>query len=82
MAEIIRPQAELIVSVSDVALANKIKHAIELMKGVCQIKTRKIETLEEKILKSNSYKKSLEDIKNDRVYTYDSLDDFVKEIEG
>ncbi len=65
---------QLIVSVEDASMIKDIKKAISLLKGVTKISVSR--------QKLSSYDKALLDLKEGRVFDYDSLDGLKKEIEG
>lgn len=78
---IVLPTTELIVSIDDKSMVNKIKQALKLMKGVCSVKVKK-ESMEQKILNSKSYKAAMDDIEHGRVYEAESVEDMFKQILG
>ena len=63
------------VNFEDISMARDIKKAISMVRGVtkvCKPRTKRL----------SSYERSLRDLDEGRVYSYDSLDDLIKEIEG
>lgn len=71
----VRPtQRQLLVEVEETSNLRDIKKAISMVKGVKKI------TIPRRRL--TSYQRSLRDLDEGRVFTYSSLDDLVKEIEG
>ncbi len=68
------PMAEITLHVNDVSLLNEIKRVVKMIRGVDSVTVKKTPKL-------TSYERSKADIKAGRVYTYDSLDDLIKEIE-
>ena len=72
------PAAQLLVSISDLSMLNDIKRAISMLKGVTTVKKQK--TKEYDITKTAGYREAMDDVKNGRVYHYDSLKDFYKEM--
>ena len=67
---------QMIVDVSDLSLMNELKRAISLMRGVTKV------TIPRRRKLYSAYELSMRDLKEGRVYEYDSLDDLIKEIEG
>ena len=67
---------QLTVSIEDVSMLDQIKQAISLIRGVSSV------TLKRSRKTKTSMDRAIEDIKQGRVYKYDSLDDLIKEIEG
>lgn len=78
MATLTTNPAELIVSIDDQKMVNKIKAALKLMKGVGQVRLRR-KTLGEKILTSPAYQEAMSDVANGRVYEAESVDEMFKE---
>lgn len=68
------PMAEITLRISDISLLNDIKRAVKMIRGVDSVTVRKSPEL-------TSYERSRADIKAGRVYSYDSLDEFIKEME-
>lgn len=68
--------AQLLVTISDLSMLNDIKKAISMLKGVTVVKKQK----EFDITKTAGYREAMDDVKNGRVYHYDSLKDFYKEM--
>jgi hypothetical protein len=65
---------QLLVEVEDTSNLKDIKKAISMVKGVTKITTPR--------RRLTSYQRSLRDLDKGRVFTYNSLDDLVREIEG
>ena len=57
-----------------------IKKAISLLKGVSSVKVKRTTKKEYDITKTAGYREAMDDVKNGRVYHYDSLKDFYKEM--
>lgn len=73
--------ATIVLQVQDESLVSKVKQACKMLMGVTSVKVQK----EEKhpkydITKTAGYKEAMDDIKKGRVYHYDSLKDFYKEM--
>ena len=66
--------AQLLVSISDRSMLNDIKKAISMLKGVTAVKKQF------DITKTAGYREAMDDVKHGRVYHYDSLKDFYKEM--
>ena len=72
----IPPQpGRLTVDFEDISMLRDIKKAISMVRGVTKVTVPRTKRL-------SSYERSLRDLKEGRVYEYDSLDDLIKEIEG
>ena len=69
---------QLLVSISDLSMLNDIKKAISMLKGVTAVKKQKVKEFD--ITKTAGYREAMDDVKNGRVYHYDSLKDFYKEM--
>lgn len=73
--------ATIILQVPDESLVSKIKSACKMLVGVASVKVQK--TSKEKdydITKTAGYREAMDDVKNGRVTTYNSLQDFYKEM--
>ena len=68
-------QGQILVNIEDMSMLKDIRKAISMLKGVGKI------TLPRRHKLYSSYELSLRDLKEGRVYKYDSLDDLIKEIE-
>lgn len=68
------PMAEITLHVNDISLLKDIKRAVKMIRGVDSVTVKKAPEL-------TSYERSKADIKAGRVYSYDSLEDLIKEIE-
>ena len=67
---------QMIVSVEDYSLMKDLKRAISMMRGVTKVSIPHRRKL------YSAYDLSMRDLKEGRVYEYESLDDLIKEIEG
>lgn len=73
--------ATIILQVPDDSLVSKVKQACKMLMGVSSVKVQK-ETMPKEldITKTAGYRQAMDDVKHGRVTTYDSLDDFYKEM--
>ena len=65
---------QFIVNFEDVSMAKDIKKAIQMVRGVTKVVRPRQKRL-------SAYELSLRDLDEGRVYSYDSLDDLIREIE-
>ncbi|MCR5152194.1 MAG: hypothetical protein K6A98_03435 [Prevotella sp.] len=73
--------ATLVLQVPDESLVQKVKQACKMLVGVASVKVQK--PAKEKVFditKTAGYREAMDDVKNGRVYQYDSLKDFYKEM--
>ena len=70
--------ATLVLQIPDESLVQKVKQACKMIVGVASVKVQKPKTLD--ITKTAGYREAMDDVKNGRVYHYDSLKDFYKEM--
>ena len=70
--------ATLVLQVPDESLVTKVKQACKMLMGVASVKVQKPK--EHDITKTAHYKAAMDDVKNGRVTTYASLEDFYKEM--
>ena len=70
--------ATIILQVPDESLVTKVKQACKMLMGVASVKVQKPK--EHDITKTAHYKAAMDDVKNGRVTTYASLEDFYKEM--
>ncbi len=75
-ATIDNTSVQLIVNIEDASMVNELRRTIRKLKGVTSTRIFTSRS------KKTSYQKSREDIEAGRVYTYSSIDDFIKEIEA
>lgn len=71
---VVPAERQLIVDVEDMSLFNDIKKAISMLRGVGKVSRPRCKHL-------TSYELSLRELDEGKVYKYDSLEDFIKEIE-
>ena len=67
-------EGQLIVDIKDMSLINDIKKAISMLRGVGKVSRPRRKRL-------TSYELSLRELDEGKVYKYNSLEDFIKEIE-
>jgi collagenase-like PrtC family protease len=73
--------ATLVLQIPDESLVQKVKQACKMIVGVASVKVQKTATKKEyDITKTAGYREAMDDVKNGRVYHYDSLKDFYKEM--
>ena len=73
--------ATLVLQVPDESLVTKVKQACKMLMGVTSVKVQKpAKPKEYDITKTAGYREAMDDVKNGRVYHYDSLKDFYKEM--
>ena len=70
-------QSQLIVTVDDISLVKKISQAVRLLKGVTSVSVSKPKI---NILRSESYKAGVEDIKKGNVTTYSNSDEMFNDL--
>ena len=73
-------EGQILVNVEDMSMLKDIKKAISLLKGVASVKVKRTTKKEYDITKTAGYREAMDDVKNGRVYHYDSLKDFYKEM--
>ena len=73
--------ATLILQIPDESMVSKVKQACKMLVGVASVKVQK-EAKPKKfdITKTAGYREAMDDVKHGRVYHYDSLKDFYKEM--
>ncbi|MDY4161125.1 MAG: hypothetical protein SOX94_06420 [Prevotella sp.] len=73
--------ATLVLQIPDESLVRKVKQACKMIVGVASVKVQKTaKKKEHDICKTAGYREAMDDVKNGRVYHYDSLKDFYKEM--
>jgi len=73
--------ATLVLQIPDESLVQKVKQACKMIVGVASVKVQKTAMKKEyDITKTAGYREAMDDVKNGRVTTYDSLQDFYKEM--
>ena len=73
-------EGQILVNIEDMSMLKDIKKAISLLKGVASVKVKRTTKKEYDITKTAGYREAMDDVKNGRVYHYDSLKDFYKEM--
>ena len=68
----------IVLQIPDESLVSKVKQACKMLMGVASVKVQKPK--ERDITKTAHYKAAMDDVKNGRVTTYASLEDFYKEM--
>ena len=73
--------ATIVLQVPDESLVSKVKQACKMLVGVASVKIQK-DTMSKEydITKTAGYREAMDDVKHGRVYHYDSLKDFYKEM--
>ena len=72
--------SQLILTINDESMLSQIKAACKMLKGVIDVRTVKEKKMD--ITQTASYKEAMEDVKAGRVYRYESVADFIKEMEA
>ena len=73
--------ATIILEVPDESLVSKIKSTCKMLVGVASVKVQKAPKEKDyDITKTAGYREAMDDVKNGRVTTYDSLQDYYKEM--
>ena len=73
--------ATLVLQIPDESLVQKVKQACKMLVGVTSVKVqRPAKGKQYDITKTAGYREAMDDVKNGRVYHYDSLKDFYKEM--
>ncbi len=73
--------ATIVLQVPDESLVAKVKQACKMLMGVTSVKIQKpAKAKKYDITKTAGYREAMDDVKNGRVYHYDSLKDFYKEM--
>ena len=72
--------ATIVLQVRDESLVAKVKQACKMLTGVTSVKVQKTSQRVDDITKTAHYKAAMDDVKNGRVTTYASLEDFYKEM--
>ena len=73
-------EGQILVNIEDMSMLKDIKKAISLLKGVASVKVKRTTKKEYDITKTAGYREAMDDVKNGRVTTYNSLQDFYKEM--
>ncbi len=73
--------ATVVLQVPDESLVSKVKNACKMLVGVTSVKVHKATKKKDyDITKTAGYREAMDNVKNGRVYHYDSLKDFYKEM--
>ena len=72
--------ATIVLQVEDESLVAKVKQACKMLMGVTSVKVQKTSQRVDDITKTAHYKAAMDDVKNGRVTTYATLEDFYKEM--
>ena len=72
--------ATIVLQVPEENLVAKVKQACKMLVGVTSVKVQKTSQRVDDITKTAHYKAAMDDVKNGRVTTYASLEDFYKEM--
>lgn len=72
--------ATIVLQVPDESLVAKVKQACKMLMGVTSVKVQKDSPLAFDITKTAGYRQAMDDVKQGRVTTYASLEDFYKEM--
>ena len=73
--------ATIILEVPDESLVSKIKSACKMLKGVASVKVQKASKEKDyDITKTAGYREAMDDVKNGRVTTYDSVEDLFQKL--
>lgn len=74
--------ATVVLQVPDENLVSKVKSACKMLVGVASVKVQKSTPKVDDITKTSHYKKAMDDVKNERVYHANSVDDMFNQILG
>ena len=75
--------ATIVLQVPDESLVAKVKQACKMLVGVASVKVERPKTPKAKdfdVTKTAAFKEALDDVEHGRVYHYDSLKDFYREM--
>ena len=73
--------ATLVLQVPDESLVQKVKQACKMIVGVASVKVQKTAMKKEyDITKTAGYREAMDDVKNGRVTTYDSVEDLFQKL--
>ena len=73
--------ATVVLQVPDESLVSKVKNACKMLVGVTSVKVHKATKKKDyDITKTAGYREAMDDVKNGRVTTYDSVDDMFKKL--
>ena len=71
---------QLILTINDESMLSKIKAACKMLKGVIDVRTVKEKKMD--ITQTAGYKEAMEDVKEGRIHRYESVADFIREMEA
>jgi len=73
--------ATLVLQIPDESLVQKVKQACKMIVGVASVKVQKTAMKKEyDITKTAGYREAMDDVKNGRVTTYDSVEDLFQKL--
>ena len=73
--------ATLVLQIPDESLVQKVKQACKMIVGVASVKVQKTaKKKEHDICKTAGYREAMDDVKNGRVTTYDSVEDLFQKL--
>ena len=73
--------ATLVLQIPDESLVQKVKQACKMIVGVASVKVQKTTMKKEHdITKTAGYREAMDDVKNGRVTTYDSVEDLFQKL--
>lgn len=73
---------QLVITLKDQSYLPNIRRIVKSLVGVEKVSTTTIPKVTSRKRRLTRYEKSMLDLKEGRVYEYNSLDDLIKEIEG
>ena len=74
-------EGQILVNIEDMSMLKDIKKAISLLKGVASVKVKRATKKEYDITKTAGYREAMDDVKNGRVTTYDSVEDLFQKLD-
>ena len=73
-------EGQILVNIEDMSMLKDIKKAISLLKGVASVKVKRATKKDYDITKTAGYREAMDDVKNGRVTTYDSVEDLFQKL--
>ena len=73
-------EGQILVNIEDMSMLKDIKKAISLLKGVASVKVKRATKKEYDFTKTAGYREAMDDVKNGRVTTYDSVEDLFQKL--
>ena len=74
--------ATLVLQIPDESLVQKVKQACKMIVGVASVKVQKTAMKKEHdITKTAGYREAMDDVKNGRMTTYDSVEDLFQKLD-